>query len=214
MKQVKIICYFFLFVFVNISWGEIQYKPLFSMERHELSSGLSVNIKKWHKDQTEKFPIFFLKYSLYFPEVGQFFPDTYKHLFIPGLQTGFNLFKTKQKYDLCETGPGILPFTYHYGLKGKSAYFEFFQPFAEWGWAQSLCYSKNLSTTVKTKIKLRYYFSYGVFLSLKVLDRHSMYALDQDYGINDVGLRIECLHYDTTTNSSLQFCQIGLQLSF
>lgn len=219
MKIKKNLCFFFLYLFSTLSWGQMQYAPLASVERHELSSGFSVSIKNWQENPSSKiFPVFFLKYTLYFPEISSYVPKPYQKIFIPGFTAGANLFRSQKQgknYGICKTDEGIYPSTYYLGLKGKMAYFEFLQPFAEFGLARSSCYSKNFSKFFKAKRKLSHYFSYGFFLSLKILDRMSIYTLDQDHGINDVGVKTECLyHPKTEKNKSLSFCQFGLQLSF
>lgn len=213
MRAVQMICFAPLLLSF-LSYGDVQYKPLSSVERHELSSGFALNTKKWQEKNSEKLPVFFLKYSLYFPEAGILLPTDYQKAFLPGLQAGFNIFWDQKRYGICESTPGLRSFAYHLGLTGKIAYFEFLQPSASWGWARPLCYFTNFSKSSQAKVKLNSYFSYGLFLSLKILDRHSIYALDQDYGINDVGLRMECMHHSPKTGSSFRFCQLGLQLAF
>ena len=212
--------YLILFCFVSpFSWGQVQFQPLSSVERHELSSGFSVSIKNRQKKLLDNLHVFFLKYSLYFPEMDALWSPAYKKILIPGLQAGMSLFRslgTGKNYGLCKADEGIYSSVWHLGLKGKSAYFDFIQPFVEGGLARSLCYSKNFSKTTTAQKKLSHYFSYGLFLSFKILDRSSIHALDQDYGINDVGLRAECLHYYSKTeeNKFFRLCQLGLQLSF
>lgn len=219
MKMKKYLFLFFL-CFSPLSWGQMQHKPLSSVERHEVSSGVSISIKNWQENPLSNiFPVFFLKYVFYFPEVSDYFPKSYERIFIPGLVAGANLFRSQSKgknYKICKMNEGIYPSTYYLGLKGKSAYLEFLQPFAEVGLARSSCYSKNFSKFAKAKKKLNHYFAYGVFLSLKILDRTSIYSLDQDYGINDVGIKAECLHYypKNEEDKSFNFCQFGLQISF
>ena len=202
----------------SLSWGQIQYNPLSSAERHELSSGFSVSKKNGQKSLIS-LPVFFLKYGLYFPEIESVLTEPYKKAFIPGLQMGINLFQAQQivkNYKICGTGSNILSAAYYFGIKGKSSYFEALQPFAELGLARSFCYTKNFSKISTAKIKLRHYLSYGIFFSLKIFDKAPVYALDQDYGINDLGIKMECLHYYSkkTTDKSINFCQFGLQMSF
>ena len=207
---------FCLCCFSSPSWSDIQYKPLSSAERHELSSGFST--KDWQKKLLKNLPAVFLKYTFYFPETEDLLPESYKKIFIPGLSTGAFLraWDKGKNYGICKVNAGIHSVAYHLGLKGKSSYFEFLQPFGEFGLARSFCYAKNSSKNPKANLKLSHYFSYGFSLSLKILDKTSIYVLDQDYGINDIGIKTECLHYYTKdkTNKIFSFCQLGLQISF
>ena len=216
MKSRKNFFLFYFCFFSPLSWSQIQYRPLSSFERHELSSGFSISTKNGQKGLSDHLPVFFLKYTFYFPEMSVILPEPYKNFFIPGFQAGTNLFRTKKNYGICDIKENIHSGAYHFGLKGKSPYFEFLQPFVEGGLARSFCYSKNLSKTSKAKMKLSHYFSYGLFLSFKILDRESIYALDQDYGINDMGIKMECLHYypKSKKDKSFRLCQLGFQVSF
>ena len=212
MKIKKMFFLFGLCFFHPLLWSQVQYTPLSSSERHELSSGISLS----PKSSKETLSSFFLKYSTYFPETEDFLPEPYHNILIPGLQAGINLFSREagKKYALCETG--TYPFSYYFGLKGKSSYFEYVQPFAEGGLARSFCYFNGFSKFKKAKTSLSQYLSYGLFVSFKILDSSSIYSMDQSYGINDFGLRGECLHYYSKSEkaNSFNFCQFGLQLSF
>ena len=215
-KNLFLLCLGF---FPFLLWGQIQHKPLSSPERHELSAGLSISKKSWTENLLRKSPAFFLEYALYFPEILNSIPEPYNKLFRPGLSAGVNFFKSKneEKYRFCETtSKKPNSSAYHLGLKGKIPYFEFFQPFAEWGLARSFCHSEKFSHLFKAKKKLKSYFSYGFILSLKILDKISIYTLDQDYGINDIGIKTECKHYQPKdkADKSFSLCQFGLQISF
>ena len=214
MKIKKTLFLFSLCFFPLFLWSDLQYKPLSSFERHELSSGFSPS----SKNSKEAAHSFFLKYSFYLPEIENFLPEPYQKIFLPGFHAGINLFRRTagKKQALCKTSPGTYSSAYHFGLKGKITYFEYVQPFTEWGLARSLCHTKYFSRIHSVKTKLSQYFSYGLFASFKILDRESIYSMDQSYGINDFGLRAECLYYypKSEKTGSFNFCQFGLQLSF
>ena len=209
---------FCLCFFSPLVWGQIQYKPLSSPQRHEFAGGFSISTKNWQwkKDFSKNLPSSFLKYAFYFPEIKAFLPESYKEIFIPSLSFGVNILKRdlleEKNYEICEKSTSIHAFAYHLGLKGTIPYFEFLQPFAELGLARSFCSPKNS----EIKRKLKHYFSYGFFLSLKTVDSEAIYSLDQDYGINDVGIKTECLHYYSKNKKDkpFNFCQFGLQFSF
>lgn len=214
-KHIFIFCLCF---FSQGAWSDNQYRPLSSVERHELSAGFSISLKNWEEKMSEALPVFSLKYSLYFPEVNFLLPEAYHNLLVPGLQLGWDFIQSqsaKRDYGLCTLEADTHSSALHFGLKGKNSYFEFVQAFVSGGWAQTFCYSKELSKKPVQK-KLSHYFSYGLFLSLKILDRFAIYALDQDYGINDMGLKAECLHYyqKEEEEKPLHLCQLAFQLSF
>lgn len=214
---------FFIFSVVFFSqfvWSTIQYKPLSSNERHELSFGFSVSKDNWRDNLLLKnLPSGFFIYTAYLSEIpSAFIGKPYSDIFIPGFQVGTNVFRKKNPdvdYGLCSADKASHSFAYHFGLKGKSAYFESLQPFVGWGLARSFCLQK-LSKISKSKMQLGQYVSYGLNLSLKILDKDSIYTLDQEYGINDIGLNLGCIHYypKKTENKSFQICQVGLLLSF
>jgi len=231
-----------LIFFSFYSWGEIQYKPLSSIERHEVSFGYSVAIKDWKNKKTleKKLPVVSLNYSLYFPEISHWiFPDNFKNLLILSVSGTGNKLRGQKTYGICGTNTDRQSSMAQFGFKIKSALLETFQPFVEWGWAKPFCHSKNFSEFDKPEIQFKSYLSYGFFVSFKLIDRHSIYALDQDYGVNDLGLKMECLQYNKKTEShsprakfddllenALQYnkkteshsplihCQLGLKISF
>ena len=201
---------FFLFLclgfFASFSWGQAQYQPVSSLERHELAIDFPFSLKSWKGFSA-------LKYTVYFPEIFALAPSPYNQIFTPGLQAGIlhtlGPNQTGKNYGHCGAKKTLPP--YHIGFKGKISYFELLRPFFELGFTQSLCYAPKTS-----KIKLSHYVSFGLFLSLKTLDSSSIYSLDQDYGINDLGLKTECLRYYSEQNKekSFPFCQFGFQISF
>ncbi len=213
MKIKKLFVLFYLILLPLPLWAETQYKPQSSFERHEFSFGSSISLTSKPK---KALSVPFLKYTLYVPEISNLLVEPYNKIFTPGLSAGANLFLSKDRsknYGICESEE-VYPLVYHLGLKVKVPYFEFFQPFAESGLARSSCYSKNIKV-FKSQKKLSYYLSYGLFLSLKILDRVAVYTLDQDYGINDVGVKAECLrYYPKDKEKSFNFCQFGFQFSF
>ena len=213
MKIKKICLLTVLLFFPKFLGASAQYQPLSSPERHELSSGWTFSIKKKQNG-------FFFKYALYFPEVSNTFINSeYEKIFIPGLSFGvssFNIQKDRLFYEMCKknTKSRFLPLSL--GLKAKSSYYELIQPFGEFGLIQSQCYAKDFSRIDDSQKKFKYYLSYGVLLSFKILNKSDIYSLDQDYGINDIGFRAECLRYylEDAKENSLPFCQLGLQISF
>lgn len=145
-------------------------------------------------------------------------PEPYEQVFRPGIQLGLNRSFPKElgaNGGICDNS-NLHPSVYHFGLKGKIPYFEALQPFSELGVARFFCHSEKYSRLSKSKTQLSHYVSYGLSLSLKVLDKLSIYALDQDYGINDLGITLECLHHypKKTKKKTINFCQFGFQVSF
>lgn len=195
--------------------AEIQYKPLSSQQKQEISSGFSLFRNNLNLEQLESPPAFFIKYSFYIPELSEMFLDSYKDFFIPALQAGIHVFRNTsgiKAYNLCDSTQTSHSLAYHIGLKGKIAYFDLFQPYAELAWAKNFC-SKKFSTINSPQKKLKHYFSYGALLSLKIFDKESIYELDQDYGINDIGLQMSCSHY-SPENRTINLCELGLHISF
>lgn len=213
MKLKKSYLLIYLFLFSQFLWADTQYKPLFSPERHEFSSGWTFSVKKKQNG-------FFLKYALYFPEIPNAFANSlYKNIFIPGLSLGISDFKIQKNnlfHEMCKENTNFRFLPWSLGLKIKSSYYELIQPFGEFGLAQSLCYAEDFSKINSSRKTFKYYLSYGLMLSLKIFDKNGIYSLDQDYGINDVGFKAECLRYylENKEETSLPFCQLGLQVSF
>ncbi len=219
--RIKKILFSLCFILPMSLQGQIQYKPQPSTERHELMTGFSIftGSFEWKKDFFSNFPAFFIKYNLYFPEIESVLPSGYEKVFVPGLQIGSHFFKwlkgsEGENYNLCRTA---YPIAYHLGLTAKMAYLEDIQAFVGGGLARSICRSQAEPRVSNDKRDLNHYLSYGFFLSFKLLDRSGVYSLDQDYGINDMGLRAECLHYDLMKKSrafKYPLCDLGLQISF
>ena len=85
--------YLILLCFVSpLSWSQVQFQPLSSVERHELSSGFSVSIKNRQKKLLDNLHVFFLKYSLYFSETDALWPPAYKKVLIPRPSGGYESF--------------------------------------------------------------------------------------------------------------------------
>ncbi len=194
----------------GLSWGQMQYSPLSSAERHALSFAAPIKNDP-QKSWTENLSTFVLKYGLYFPEIEAAWPDFHKKAIAPSLQLGI-LLRGKNN-EICEKGQNIKSGAYHLGLRGKNSYFSYLQPFVEAGLARSFCHGKKISSFRASRVKLSHYFSYGLLLSLKIFDRAAIYSLDQDYGVNDIGITAECRHYYPKIKGH-SFCQLGLQMSF
>lgn len=220
------------------SWGVIQYRPIGSPERHEIAGGWTfgdpfhnftdddkVSLLPAQKDGSSSPSLankraYFLNYSLYFPEVTALLPKPWNKVGSSGFSTGARLFQKGEGF--C-TEKGQSPLFTHLGLKAKFSYFEEITPFLEYGlgWlgcAQNLKLDKDKPfkyTPTSTKIKT--YIAIGLNLSFKILDRKSIYSLDQDYGFNDMGIQGQCRWYHGTMNekkNSLFMCEAGLSLLF
>ena len=188
------------------SSAEVQYEPFASPERHELSFSLFS-----YKPFSKKIVIspYSFAYALYITELDQFLPEKTRKIFALGLSAGLSFFKSKADGGterICHSDSSS-SLAWRTGLKAKIRYF-FLQPFAEFGFADSDCRQKGVEKRFESQ------FSFGFSLSLKVLDPSAIYSLDQDYGINDVGLLTECLNYQVSGPDLDLFCQIGLQVSF
>lgn len=215
----KIIFQFALFVAPVLVFAQVQYQPLSSVQRHELSISASVKSQdsNFHFNLKQKN----LNYAIYFPElVSLLFPSQKKGWFIPALSMGFHGFKkddTQKLHQTCQPASDLLGLIPGYiGFKGILTYLELIQPFAELAYARFLCYKKNPQkmSFYKNNTLWSWYHAYGVFLSLKLLDKIGIYSLDQDYGINDLGLKLACSSYYKTTKIKLTSCHIGMQISF
>ena len=218
------------------SWGIIQHRPIGSPERHEIAGGWTLGDPFVDDDKVILTPnqkngnpspnpvagkrAYFLNYSLYFPEVTALLPKPWNKIGAPGLSLGARLFQ--KGGELCIEQEQQSLFT-HLGLKARFSYFEKVIPFVEYGlgWlgcVQNLKLDKDkpfkytpTSTTMKT------YAAIGLNLSFKILDRKSIYSLDQDYGFNDMGIHGQCRWYHGTMNekkTSVFMCEAGLSLLF
>ena len=197
------------------SQGNIQYKPISSPERHEFTGGFAFktplpNFASRHRALS-------LNYSLYFPEVTALLPEPWNHIGAPGLNLGATLFKVG--YKLC-TQEKEQPLFTHLGLKAKISYFETIIPFAEYGMGWMSCI-QNLTLNKEAEVfkhsqgplKVKTYFALGLNLSFKILDKKSMYSLDQDYGLNDIALQGQCRWYQGA-EKTLTLCELGLSVLF
>lgn len=225
MKDLKVLTkrnlfLFLLCLFPQILLAQIQYQPLASSERSGLSLGVSPFLKKEEKKLLSRFPVWFFTYNLYLPEVSRLLPEASKDRLTPGIELGASFFDTEdslQNYNLCSPEKtGLRSMAYHLGLMGKANYLNILQAFVGGGWARSLCYFSGFKQTDSPQKELSHYLSYGLFLSFQIFDRSSIYSMDQEYGINNVGLKGECRSYyfKEKGSESFQVCQLGLQVSF
>lgn len=198
------------------AWGMIQYKPISSIERHEIAIGWAFKtpIKKF----ASRYRATSLNYSLYFPELTALLPEPWSNIGAPGLSLGAKIFKEGAKL-LCTKEKEEALFT-HLGLKARFPYFETLIPFVEYGMGWMNCI-QNLTLDKEAEtfkhfpgpIKVKAYFALGLNLSLKILDKKSLYNLDQDYGLNDIGIQGQCRWYKGT-EKVLTLCELGLSVLF
>lgn len=218
LKRVLFCCFLILPIFAG---ADIQYEPLSSSERHELFVGSTVLPEKY---RFQIFRVFSFKHNVLLKEVDLILSESYRDIFVPGIQWGGSFFlyndpsknSSIKNYGVCATGRTL---SGHLGLS-LSLFRKFFlKPFGSAGLSGSLCFLKDVSKMLSQKAVFSPYLSYGLFLSFKVFDRGAVYSLDQDYGLNDIGFKGECMHNFYPEKSSShetknRFCLIGLQLSF
>ena len=228
-----------LCLFCFPSWGTIQYRPIGSPERHEIVGGWTLEDPFRNFADDDKIILspaqengnslnslaaskraYFLNYSLYFPEATTLFPKPWDKIGAPGLSLGARLFQ--KGGELCAEKESYPLFT-HLGLKARFPYFEEVIPFVEYGmgWlgcVHNLKLEKNKSFKYSpTLTKIKTYIAVGLNLSFKILDRKSIYSLDQDYGFNDMGIQGQCRWYHGTMDekkNSIFMCEAGLSLLF
>ena len=175
---------FLLFLFPLFSWG-IQYQPTSSVKRHEISLNFDLRLSK-EKNLWKKFSSKSLTWTVLIPEFNDFIPSPYKNIFTPGVDLGFLFFDEKNKNtDVCPVDKEGYQGAWHLGVLGKIDYFEPVKFFGSLGLTRGNCVKKKDLFDVSLKQELSHYLSYGMFFSLKLLDKSSVYALDQDYGVND-----------------------------
>ena len=210
-----------LFLFWAVpSLANIQYKPISSVERSGFYFGGTLE-NKFVTEEESFFSGYSFKYDFFIPEINNLVGENYRDIFKFSLGVGSHFFKAKYKNNksLCESSKQPQALLYYGGLKGILAYFEYFTPFVEFGLVRSHCFSydqaaKKLSFS-KASQEMKSYLSFGLFLSFKMLDRVSIYSLDRDYGINDVGVTSRCSWFykkevKTKSPRKLAFCEVGL----
>ena len=213
--MLKSLCVFF-FLYSPLSLGLIQYRPIHSPEKHELSLGIIV---KHSKNTALSYDSHFFNYGRYFSEINSLLPKPWNNIFLLGLSLGAKILKNSSYQNSCSSESH--PFFYHAGGKFKLSYFEILRPFVEYGWVQAACV-KNLTLDSSLKdfeyskgtLQLKQYFALGLDLSFKFLDKKSIYSLDQDYGLNDIGMRGQCFKYLQKDKTSFLSCEIGLNFLF
>ena len=207
------IFFFSLFLFPCISFGDLQYRPTGSVERHDLSVGFFMYPFKV-ENLIDSNSGYFLDYSLYFPEIHKLFRNKYKHFGQLGLTAGVYVF------DSTDTNSKIKntcledihqPLLFQFGMKARVSYLENFSPVFEFGWASLACSSELSLENIKSiqfkstdSSLFNKYVSLGLDISFKVFDRRSVYNLDEDYGINDMGLNLKCTLFLTNEENSSQ----------
>ena len=229
-----------------ISFGDLQYRPAGSSERHEFSSGYfsyPFEVENLTEDLKSGY---FLDYSLYFPEIHKIFQNKYKHFGQLGFTTGVHIFDSEGMEPQIKSACFVKnnqhqPLLFRFGVKAKFSYLENLIPNFEYGWASLACSSElSLETLSSTQFKpidsslFNQYVSLGLDISFKIFDRRSIYSLDEDYGINDMGLSFKCAlffpddkdeedvpeHITTAPTATLKktdsrwICQAGLNILF
>ena len=199
--------------------GAVQYRPIGSPERHEITLGRSFeNPFSSRKTRLSKQPGYFLSYDLYLPEINSLLlPEKWRRIGYMGFTVSGSLYQNKKTDSLC--GGKKLIWPARAGIKIKMSHFEMAAPFVEYGLSRVGCVGKKskfneiLKSVKNNPLKLKTYFSIGLNMSFKILDRKSIYTLDQDYGLNDMGIRGQC-QWHRGSKSSVFVCTAGFSLLF
>ena len=219
----------FLILFMSLFFSlpavsEVQYTPSPSLEKHGLFIGgiFDNNFLKSIKSTKDiKLPqSWLLSYDLYFPEINETLLEDspYKNFFKVGLSFGAHAYDKghSSAFKFCDSKRFL---GYNVGAKASFDYLEYFRPFVEAGLSRSNCVQYNnlqdfnfSDSTKNTKA----YYSIGALLSFKVFHRASMYGLDQDYGINDVGFFAKCswFSFQEKDEDALKTCTLGINFVF
>ena len=202
--------------------ASIQYEPLSSPVRHELFFGVSAFPSLGKKIRMNA-RAFSFQHNMLLKETNSLFGESYKDIIMPGVQWGGSFFlydekPKKRNYGVCASGDTL---SGHLGLSLSLFRKYFLSPFGSAGLSGSVCFFKSAAEMLAQKAVFSPYLSYGLFLSFKAFDRGAVYGLDQDYGLNDIGFKGECVHhfYSLGRKSGkkvqpVRFCLLGLQLSF
>ena len=96
-----------------------------------------------------------------------------------------------------------------------TSFFEYGGRVAHWSrWGEGSEKSQAMKSFISSS--LSHYVSLGLNFSLKLFDRKAIYNLDEDYGINDVGIQTKCtllLGEDiSSSDNSSWLCQAGFSL--
>ena len=191
-----------------------QYTPIASPEHHEIFISKIFHLQKDPFDLAESWGF---NYDFYLIEINSMLPREYQNIFFVGVHLGASL--TQEGSTSCS--PASSHLVYRGGLKSKLTFFEYVKPFVEYGYMQDVCL-KNFSMETWQQAGFAdssqnlqgQYVSAGLSLSFKILDRVSLYNLDQDYGLNDVALRGECLRSLSAKEAQGFVCELGLSFAF
>ena len=171
------------------SWGDLQYRPDGSAENHEITLGLfkySFDVKDWKELGKEGY---FVDYSFYLSSIHRLFENKYKHFgrigFTGGARVLEGAFQNEGSF-------------FHLGIRARVSYLENILPLFEYGgrvahwsrWGEGSEKSQAMKSFISSS--LSHYVSLGLNFSLKLFDRKAIYNLDEDYGINDVGIQTKC----------------------
>ena len=234
MKTIFKVLLSLIFFTPLFSVGELQYRVEGSQERHEIAGGLfNYPVTKNYVPKSTSGA--YLDYSFYFPEIHDLLDNqfkTYGQLGFTGKVYAFSNangeIQDVEAEGLCVSGSDY-PAVFLFGTKARISYLEYFNPSIEYGWTFIHCGSKldvkNLKSFNLKSIdsSLNRYISIGLDVSLKLFDRASVYALDEDYGINDIGFNFKCTllsgnveaeEKDAKVQNKPWICQVGLSLLF
>ena len=211
-----------LSVFSLSLFADRQYRPVASLERHQLSFGVFTYPFKLNQ-LVNSHPSYFLEHQVYLPEIHKLLKYKYKDYGQVSLVGGVHLLNLKNNSftDMCPHKNRKQPLFVHAGLQLRRTFFEVLSSAFGYGWQVPLC-SSELSWTRIQSLRLqsspaqfRQYVSVGLDLSLKIFDKASLYNLDGDYGLNDIESQIKCsLLFKNKSLESAWLCQMGLSLFF
>lgn len=228
-------------LFALASQAEIQYRPIASPENHAVSIGISkdffsrgdvVFLPENRKQNPQLIPPLGRTISYHFVPsfLNQYLKIEQEEALKVGLSTGAHIFFMEEVQQHLQTYCGetqFNPAVFYGGLKVFMSYFESIKPFVEYGLAQATCVKLGSpsseeagveerladSAIKESSLSLDSYFSAGVFVSFKLLDKMSIYSLDQNYGANDFGMQAQCSWF-AYEDSSIPYCELGLQVFF
>ena len=207
LKCLFVLLGFFIF---NPVFANLQHKPLATPLNSSVSTGFIFELSKGKVPFFSKKGGGFLDYTYYFSSWDNWLPKKYQGYLDWGVRAGTGLFFPSRN----GCSPYYKPLLAQAGAQMRLVYWEYFQPFAGVNLNHLFCYRK-LTDAQSSSVKLDYGLSFGVSLSLKILDRSAIYSLDEDYGLNDMALIGRCFQMKKTSNSDKRLvCQVGLEVLF
>ena len=209
---------------------------------HQIKKRIKGEVSRIHD------PGYFAEYSLYPSEIHRLFNDRYRSYLQLGFTGGIKILAGENhhynKQQLC-INKRVLPIPALFlngGLEVKSAYFKKLNPFVGYGSMLFTCafnlrwLSHDIVTRTKDSIPLPSkirdklpdlvtmfpvvsYASFGLDLSLGVFGDKLLEALDRNFNVNDLNIRLECLIFFKNFKTLLKkryrpMCSAGLSLVF